>query len=98
MPCTRTRVFLSTKMLTSSFSWRPLGRARRRQGLLCRVAEVVRGDDLQLGLGQDLLAQVDVRALEPHHERYRETHLACRRHDAVGDDVALHDATEDVDE
>ncbi len=37
-------------------------------------------------------------ALEPNDERHFESHLLGRGDDARGDDVALHDASEDVDE
>ena len=44
----------------------------RLDDLLGGVGEVVGGDDLEPALGQDLLAQLDVGALEPHHQRHRE--------------------------
>ena len=39
-----------------------------------------------------------VRALQAHDERHRERHLARCGHHALCDDVATHDAAEDVDE
>ena len=39
-----------------------------------------------------------VGALQPHHQRHRQLHLARRRHHALGDHVAAHDAAEDVDQ
>ncbi len=47
---------------------------------------------------EDLAPELDVRPLEAHDERHLEPELLGRRDDAVGDDVALHDAAEDVDE
>src|SRR3546814_9099642 len=47
---------------------------------------------------EDVLALLDVRALETDDERNREVHFLRRGDDALGDDVALHDAAEDVDE
>ena len=47
---------------------------------------------------QDLLAEIDVGALEPHHQRHGDVDLARRGHDALGDHVAAHDAAEDVDQ
>ena len=47
---------------------------------------------------EDLASELDVRALEPDDERHLQPELLRRRDDAVGDDVALHDAAEDVDE
>src|SRR6185437_7332926 len=52
----------------------------------------------QSGFGQDLLAEFDIRAFEAHHERHRKAHLLRGGDDAVRDDVAFHDAAEDVDE
>src|SRR5512140_1142837 len=64
MPWTRTRVFLSTKTLTVASALRSL---RGRDDLARRVAEVVGGDDPEGALGEDLLPQLDVGALEAHH-------------------------------
>src|SRR3546814_17059842 len=44
------------------------------------------------------LALLDVRALQANDERHRQIHFLRRGDDAVGDDVAFHDAAEDVDE
>ena len=43
-------------------------------------------------------AQFDVGAFEPHHQRHLQAHLLDRGDHAFGDDVAAHDAAEDVDE
>src|SRR6185312_9277146 len=48
--------------------------------------------------GEDLLAELDIGAFEPHHQRYMQADLARRGDDALGDDVAPHDAAEDVDQ
>ncbi len=47
---------------------------------------------------QDRPSLVGVRAVEPDHDRRVDLHLLERLHDAVGDFLALRDATEDVDE
>ena len=47
---------------------------------------------------QDLLAQIDVGALEADHQRHAQVDLARRGDDALGDHVAAHDAAEDVDQ
>src|SRR5690606_8847118 len=66
---------------------------------LARAVLHVRGaDDVEAGLVDDPLAELGVRALEPHDERHLEAHLLDGRDDAVRDRVALHDAAEDVDE
>ena len=49
-------------------------------------------------LADDLLAEIDVGALEAHHQRHLEADLLDRGDHALGDDVAAHDAAEDVDE
>src|SRR5205823_11693570 len=64
--------------------------------LLGGVGEIVGGDDGQARFREDLLAEPDVRALQAHHERHVEAHLSRRRHDALRDHVAAHDAAEDI--
>ncbi len=54
--------------------------------------------DGEAALGQDLPTQLHVRPLEPHDQRHPQAELLGRGDDAGGDDVALHDAAEDVDE
>ena len=44
------------------------------------------------------LAACDIGAFEPHHERHADLHLAHGFNDPLGDDVATHDAAEDVDQ
>src|SRR3546814_5393410 len=43
----------------------------------------------------DILALLDVRALQADDERDREVHFLGRGDDALGDDIALHDAAKD---
>jgi hypothetical protein len=47
---------------------------------------------------EDVLALLDVGAFEAHHQRHLQIDFARGGHDALGDDVAAHDAAEDVDE
>ena len=47
---------------------------------------------------QDLLAELDIGAFEPHHQRHVQADLARRGDHALGDHVAAHDAAEDVDQ
>src|SRR5262245_61267645 len=70
----------------------------RLADLSVRVREVVGREDRETRLGEDLLAEADIGALEAHHQRDMEADLARRGDDALGDDVAAHDAAEDVDE
>jgi hypothetical protein len=65
---------------------------------LRRVVEVVGRDHVETGLVEDGLALFDIGALEAHHQRHFEAHfLDCRDH-AFGDDIAAHDAAEDIDQ
>ena len=66
--------------------------------LLRRVGHRVAADDGEAGCGQGLLAGLDVVAFEPDHERQFQAGFLHRRDDAGGDDVAVHDAAEDVDQ
>ena len=70
----------------------------RFDGLLRGVVEVVRRGDVEIGLGDDLLAERDIGALKPHHERHAKPHFLHRGDDAFGDDIAFHDAAENVDQ
>src|SRR5690606_31365108 len=58
----------------------------------------VGADDGQAGIGQQLLAQLFVGTLHAHHQWNAEVDGLARSNDALGDDVAAHDATEDVDQ
>src|SRR5690606_13602418 len=70
----------------------------RRDDLLGGVVQVIGGRDGQTRLVQDLLAQLDVRAFQTHDQRHLQAHFLHRGDDAFSDDVALHDAAEDVDQ
>src|SRR5512142_567834 len=96
-PWTRSFVSLPTQIaITPS---RPRGSCRDHLRHLFRgVGEVLGRGDLETRLPQDLLPFVDVRPLEADDDGDLEPHLLHRGHDAVGDDVAAHDAAEDVDE
>ena len=66
--------------------------------LLRGIVEIIRRSDIEIGLGDDLLALLDIGAFEPHHQRHSQADFFhCRDH-AFGDDVALHDAAEDIDQ
>ena len=56
------------------------------------------GDDVEPGVADDLLAEFDIGAFEAHHQRNLEAHFLHRGDHAFGDDVAFHDAAEDVDQ
>ena len=70
----------------------------RLHDLLRGVVEIVGRGHVEIGLGDDLLALLDIGAFEPHHQRHLQADFLHRRDDALGDDVALHDAAEDVDQ
>src|SRR5579859_7291549 len=73
-------------------------RANGLDDLLGAIGQIVGGDDVEAALVEDLLAQFDVGAFQPHHQRNLQAHLPHRGHHALGDDVATHDAAEDVDQ
>src|SRR5450830_1179639 len=74
------------------------GLSERRDDLLGRVLHVVSWDDREAGALEDRFALLDVRALEAHDDGNLDADLLDGVHDAGRDDVAAHDAAEDVDE
>src|ERR1700682_6319155 len=103
IPCVMTLVFLLTRMLIQvpRRSVRPQSSAhspRRRDNLLGRLSHVVGADDREARLGEYLAAQLLVGTFHANDQRHFELDFACRRDDAGGDGVALHDAAENVDE
>src|SRR4051812_11505292 len=66
--------------------------------LLRGVVEIVRRHHVQAGFTDNLLAELYVGAFEANHQRHAEADLAYGGRDALGDHVALHDTTEDVDQ
>ena len=62
------------------------------------IAEIVGGDDRETRVRQYVLALLHVGALEADDQRHRQIHFLGRRDDPLGDDVAAHDAAEDVDQ
>jgi len=72
--------------------------ANFRDNFLRRITQVVGRDDRQTAIGEDILALLHIGAFQAHHERHRQVHFFGRRNDTIGDDVAFHDATEDVHE
>src|ERR1700734_1451288 len=62
------------------------------------IVEIVRRHHVEAGFADDLLAGIDIGALEPHHQRHGQADLLHRGDHAFGNDVALHDATEDIDQ
>src|SRR6056297_3978876 len=62
------------------------------------VLEVVGGDYVEAGGGDDLLALLDIGAFETHHQRHLEADLFHRGDHALGDHITAHDTAEDVDE
>src|SRR6185295_14497235 len=86
-----TLVFLSTRMDMDLA-------LHRSDDFLRRIGKIVGGNDREAGFRQYLLALVDVGAFEPHHDRYRQRYFFRGFDNAGRDDVATHDATEDVDQ
>src|SRR6478609_4512757 len=89
MPWTRTLLFLFTRI---DMFWVPCSRSLgRSDDLLGAVGHAVRRLNGETALGQDLLAELHVGALEAHDQRHLEAELARGRDHAFGDHVALHD-------
>ena len=63
-----------------------------------RIIEIVGGNHIQLGFGDDFLAELNIRALEPNDKRHLQSDLFHRRDHPLGDDVAAHDAAENIDQ
>src|ERR1700722_11913849 len=66
--------------------------------LVRRVVEVVRRNHVEARVPQDFLAEVNVCALQAHDQRNLETHVLHRGDNTLGNDIAAHDPTENVDE
>src|SRR5690606_9420804 len=71
---------------------------RRRDRLAGRIVEVVCRGDREARPGEQFAALLDVGALQAHDHGDRQADLLDRRDDALGDEVAAHDAAEDVDQ
>src|SRR5690606_9192514 len=63
-----------------------------------RFGHGVGADDGQPRVGQHFLAQFFVGALHPDHQRHVQVDGLASGDDAFGDDIATHDAAEDVDQ
>src|SRR5262249_60792825 len=70
----------------------------RLDDLLRGIVEIVGGGDVEVGFGDDVFAKLDVGAFEAHHQRHPQTHFLHGRDHAFGDDIAFHDAAENVDQ
>ena len=66
--------------------------------VLGSIAEVVGGNNRQTGIGQDLLAEIDIGAFEADDERHMQADCARRADDALRNHVAAHDTTENIDQ
>lgn len=62
-------------------------------GLASGVVQVVGSDDVHLGGLQNLLAALHVGTLQPHDKGHLKLQAGRSVHDALRNDVALHDAT-----
>src|SRR5262249_11757747 len=70
----------------------------RFDDLLRGGVEIVGGGDVEVGFCDDVLAELHIGAFEPHHQRHPQAHLFHRCDHAFGDDVAFHDAGENVEQ
>ena len=66
--------------------------------LFGRIGQTLGGDDRQPRFGQQLAPEFDIGAFQPHDHRHLDADFLHRLDDAFGDDVAAHDAAEDVDQ
>src|ERR1700716_3323371 len=66
--------------------------------LLRGIVEIVGRHHVEAGFPDDLLAGIDIGAFETHHQRYFQAGFLPRGHHALGDDIAFHDAAENVDQ
>src|SRR5580698_10238806 len=62
------------------------------------VVEVVGGQHVEAGLADDLLAGIDIGAFQPHHQRHLQADFLHRGNYTFRDDIALHDAAENIDQ
>src|SRR3990167_273559 len=92
-PWHRTLVFLFTRTLMMFSYSLNCGHCT-----LGRVGHVAGGDHADAAFCEHLLPQFDVGAFQPHDHRHFHAHLLDCGDDAGGDDVAAHDAAEDVDQ
>src|SRR5512146_2366433 len=100
MPWTRTRVWGETRidMVWMVAANPEQSRGDRAHRLLSGVRHCVTADDGQAGAGERGLTRFHVVALQPDDQRQLESGLFHGGDDAGGDDVAVHDAAEDIDE
>ena len=73
-----------------------VGALRGIDNFLSRIGEVIGGDNGETGFLNEFFALIDIRALQPDHERHRQLHGFHGIDDAGGDDVAFHDAAENI--
>src|SRR3954454_16160261 len=66
--------------------------------LLRGIVEIVGRQHVEAAFPDDLLAGIDIGAFEPYHQRHFQADFLYRGDDALGNDVAFHDAAEDVDQ
>src|SRR6476646_8103474 len=62
------------------------------------IVEIVGRQHVEAAFADDLLAGIDIGPLQPHYQRHLEADFLHRGDHALGDDVAFHDAAEDVDQ
>src|ERR1041385_768379 len=90
-PWQMTFVFLSTRTAMS-------GGSDRLDDLLRGIIKIVGGNHVESRFRDDALAEIDIGAFEPHHQRHLQPDFLDGRYDAFGDDVTAHDPAEDIDQ
>src|SRR5258708_13083367 len=66
--------------------------------LLRGIVKVICRQHIEAGFPDDFLAGIDIGALKPDHQRHLQADFFHRGDHALGDDVAFHDAAENVDQ
>src|SRR5882724_5826670 len=66
--------------------------------LLCGIVEIVGGQHVEARFADNLLAGIDIGAFKPDHQRHFEAGFLHRGDHTLGNDVAFHDAAEDIDQ
>src|ERR1700739_1887594 len=66
--------------------------------LLRGIVEIIGWQHAEAALADSLLSGFDIGAFEPNDQRHLQADFLHRGDHALGDDIALHDAAEDVDE
>ena len=71
---------------------------KRSNSLLGSIIQVIRRNDLQTTIIEDLLANLNIGALKTNNERKVQLDLLDRIHDALSNHITANNTTKDIDE